>query len=91
MTKGEKAMTKKSKAIIVCVLVLMCGIVQANTNHIEQYNLDYAYCPKKSFRKIIREVINKKQQEKEMPFPKIKTVPVPLYDAIDNNLYNNLA
>jgi hypothetical protein len=82
-------MAKKSKAFVLCLLVLSCGVVQANVDRVDQYQFGYSYRPKKSFRKIIREVINKK--EKRIPLPKIETVPVPWYDSVDDDLYKNLA
>ena len=82
-------MAKKSKAFIVCVLVLVCGVAQANVARVEQYQFEYKYKPKKSWRRIIKEVINKK--EKRKPLSKIETVPIPWYDSIDDDLYKNLA
>ena len=74
---------------ITCVLILACSVAQANIARVEQYQFDYKYKPKKSWRRIIKEVINKK--EKRIPLPKIETVPVPWYDSIDDDLYKNLA
>jgi len=82
-------MAKKSKAFVLCLLVLSCGVVQANVGRVDQYQFEYSYRPKKSFRKIIREVINKK--EKQLPPAKIETVPIPWYDSVDDDLYKNLA
>ena len=74
---------------IACMLILVCSIAQANVSRVEQYQLDYKYKPKKSWRKIIKEVINRK--EKRTPCPKTETIPIPWYDSVDDDLYKNLA
>ena len=65
------------KKLIVCIFVaLTCSIVEANIDYSKQYEISYKYKQRKSTRKIIREILNRKRTELQLNAPSpLKTIP----------------
>ena len=81
---------------MICLVMLLCtcGYVDARIDYGKQYEFEYKTCSKKSWRKIIREVLDKRDRKIERVLPKRieeNTIPIPLYDSIDWDKLKNLA
>ena len=70
-----------------CIIVIfMCSTLDASIDYKHRYEVSYKQRSRKSFRKIIREIINKRKIEQ-----KPNVIPIPLYDSIEPNPLKNLA
>ena len=78
---------------IICLVMLLCTCshVDASIDYSKQYEFEYKTCSKKSWRKIIREVLNKRDRKIEREQIEENTMPIPLYDSIDRDRLKNLA
>ena len=78
------------KKFIVCIVVIfMCSTLEASIDYKHRYEVSYKQIPRKSFRKIIREIINRKKGKQKLD--RNKTIPIPLYDSVEPDLLKNLA
>ena len=77
------------KKFIVCMFVaLMCSNVNAHIDGSSRYEVSYKYRTKKSVKRIIREILNRRKIEK---FDVPNTIPIPMYDSVEPNRLKNLA
>ena len=74
------------KLITILTIVFMCSTLDASIDYKHRYEVSYKQRSRKSFRKIIREIINRKKIEQ-----KPNMIPIPLYDSIEPNLLKDLA
>ena len=79
------------KKFIMCVIVWImfaCSNVSAHTDNSGRYEIAYKYRTKKSVKRIIREILNRRKIEK---FDVPNTIPIPMYDSIRSDRLKNLA
>ena len=73
-----------------CIIVIfMCSTLDASIDYKHRYEVSYKQRSRKSFRKIIREIINRRKIEQKPNMN--QTIPIPLYDSIEPNPLKNLA
>ena len=78
------------KKFIMCIIVIfMCSTLDASIDYKHRYEVSYKQRSRKSFRKIIREIINKRKIEQKPNMNQI--IPIPLYDSVEPNLLKDLA
>ncbi len=66
----------------------MCNVSHASIDYTDQYQFEYKWPVKKSWRQIIKEVIKKKKARAVFPQ---NTIPIPLYDGMDLDKLKNIA
>ena len=75
------------KKFIMCVVMIgMCSAANASISSSDRYEIVHKYKAKKSIKKIIRELLNRKK-----PVDVNNTTPITFYDAIEPNKLENLA
>ena len=74
------------KLITILTIVFMCSTLDASIDYKHRYEVSYKQRSRKSFRNIIREIINKRKIEQRP-----NMIPIPLYDSIKPNLLKDLA
>ena len=77
------------KKFIMCVVMMaVCSTANASIDSSNKYEIVYKYKVRKPIRKIIREILNRKQIENiDVP----NTIPIPLYDSIKPNRLKDVA
>ena len=78
---------------VLCVLSMGCkatGAIQVSTvDYKDRYEIEYRWPKAKSWRKIIKEILERKKKPAPMMPP--NTYPIPLYDTPDWKKMKNLA
>ncbi len=67
--------------VVGCLVCLFMGCAEAHAkiDYSDQYQLEYKWPVKKSWRQIIKEVLKKKRKQIEPPIDMNETFPIPLY------------
>ena len=99
--EGTKMVKKESgtKSLAWCIIAFSlgclicafmgCNEAQASIDYKQQ--IEYKWPTKKSWRQIIKEVIEKKRKECEPPVDMDDTIPIPIYDGISWDEWWDLA
>jgi hypothetical protein len=82
-----------AKVFVLCLLAFVLGSLFAGSafgsiDYKDRYELEYKWPVKKSWRKIMRDVIKRKKQK---PLQWDNTIPIPLYDAPNWERRKNVA
>jgi len=84
-------MKKFIMCVMICVTLQAKGLpkAQGNIDYKSRYEISYKYKQKKSVRKIIREILNRKKIDR-LPNNN-NMIPIPMYDSIKPNTLKDVA